>query len=358
MKWMRIVGAAVLIGITITQAALAADSKPTELSPTQKKAVQTAISAFKRERSAERRLELIVRVGDINPGSVEPMLDQLTKELHKELAGYRQQLTKAAAHAIAARTSDVAVQEITMLRTQIQMLAKREDLSKEMIREVSDPALERLKQLILIDRAEVYKRDPKLTQQRLALAVLGQQWEAAARIYALATVHQAENAEPMAIPTFENYLLREEELAVALAVPMDPSTRAILAANAALATKLDPEEARCILDLNLTRNLIGLAPLAIDPLLVLCARDHAGDMQKYNFFSHESPVPNKKTFGDRASLFKTSAGGENIAAGTSDGLGANRMWWHSPGHHKNMLGNYKRVGVGRAGKLWTEMLGG
>lgn len=354
--WERVLAIVFLLATGVST--FAADAKTPELSPTQKKSLQTAISAFKRERSAERRLELIVRVGEISPSGVEPLLDQLNKELQKELAGYRQQLTKAAAGALAERVNDAALQEITGLRMQIQTLAKREDLSKEMIKEVSDPALLRLKQLILIDRAEVFRRDRKLDAQRLALAILGKQWEAAARIYAMASDNKEDASEPTAIPTFEDYLLKEEEHAIALAVPMDPATRAVLAANAELAPKLDPEEARCMLDLNLTRNLVGLPPLAIDPLLVLCARDHAGDMQKHKFFSHESPVPMKKSFGDRAKLFKTSAGGENIAAGTSDGLGANAMWWHSPGHHKNMLGDYKRVGVGRAGKLWTEMLGG
>jgi uncharacterized protein YkwD len=81
-------------------------------------------------------------------------------------------------------------------------------------------------------------------------------------------------------------------------------------------------------------------------------------MEKMGFFSHESPVAGKKTPWDRAKLFNTSASGENIAAGVIEGAAANRMWWHSPGHHKNMLGDHKRVGVGRSGRLWTELFGG
>ena len=47
----------------------------------------------------------------------------------------------------------------------------------------------------------------------------------------------------------------------------------------------------------------------------------------------------------------------NIAMGTVDGTTANLMWWHSPGHHKNMLGSHSRVGVGKSGVYWTELFG-
>jgi uncharacterized protein YkwD len=44
--------------------------------------------------------------------------------------------------------------------------------------------------------------------------------------------------------------------------------------------------------------------------------------------------------------------------GTIDGAVANEMWWHSPGHHRNMLNaDWIRIGVGRHGKYWTELFG-
>jgi len=138
---------------------------------------------------------------------------------------------------------------------------------------------------------------------------------------------------------------------------MDAATRAVLAANLQLASKIDPEEARCVLDLNLTRNLLGLAPVLIDLALTAVARDHSADMERLNFFSHDSPVPGKTTPWDRAKRVGTTASAENIAAGTLDGAVANLMWWHSPGHHKNMLGQHARVGLGRSGKYWTELFG-
>ena len=146
-------------------------------------------------------------------------------------------------------------------------------------------------------------------------------------------------------------------MAAAMAVPMDAKTRAVLAANARLAAELDPEEAWAIRALNLTRNLLGLPPLMTDLKLCDAARDHSKDMEKEDFFSHTSPVPGKTKPWDRAKRFGTTAAAENIATGQRDGRTVNLSWFHSPGHHKNMLGQYERVGVGRHGALWTELFG-
>jgi uncharacterized protein YkwD len=106
------------------------------------------------------------------------------------------------------------------------------------------------------------------------------------------------------------------------------------------------------------RNLLGLNALAIDLALCEAARDHAKDMERLKFFSHESPVAGKKTFSERAARFGTTASAENICFGYHDGTAAQRAWFHSPGHHRNMLApNRARIGVGRSGVYYTEMFG-
>ena len=131
----------------------------------------------------------------------------------------------------------------------------------------------------------------------------------------------------------------------------------MVAANTRLAAKMDPEEARCVLALNLMRNLLGLSPVRIDLSLVAAARDHSADMEKLKFFSHHSSVPGKHAPGDRAGRFGTTATAENIAMGPFHGNAANLVWFHSPGHHRNMLSDHVRVGVGRSGRYWTELFG-
>ncbi len=80
-------------------------------------------------------------------------------------------------------------------------------------------------------------------------------------------------------------------------------------------------------------------------------------MIRLNFFSHESPVSGKHLPWDRAKLAGTTAEGENIAYGTSSPDEVNLIWWHSPGHHANMMRDFRRIGVGREETHWTEMFG-
>jgi len=113
-----------------------------------------------------------------------------------------------------------------------------------------------------------------------------------------------------------------------------------------------------IAELNRIRMRLGLGVLAIDVKLCAAARDHSADMLALGFFAHESPVPGKRTPGERAARFGTSAGAENIAFGQASGSEAITAWWYSPGHHRNLLSGAARVGLGRAGHHWTQMFGG
>jgi autotransporter-associated beta strand protein len=79
--------------------------------------------------------------------------------------------------------------------------------------------------------------------------------------------------------------------------------------------------------------------------------------EELKFFSHESPLEGKKSPWDRAKLKGATASAENIISGQRDGKSANMAWFHSPGHHKNMLGEHARVGIGRSGTHYTEMFG-
>jgi uncharacterized protein YkwD len=148
-----------------------------------------------------------------------------------------------------------------------------------------------------------------------------------------------------------------EDLAACLAMPISGTGRRILERNARLAESLKDEEAEGIRDLNRIRLTLGLRALHLDPLLCKAARGHSTDMRKRKFFSHDSPVPGKATPWDRARQAGTRASAENIAGGTSSGRKANQMWFHSPGHFKNMLGAHKRVGLGHDGGKWTALFG-
>jgi len=123
-------------------------------------------------------------------------------------------------------------------------------------------------------------------------------------------------------------------------------------------TWLDEQERIHLKRLNEYRMTMGRHPLEADVRLTAAARGHSKDMKEKNFFSHESPLPGKKSFGDRAGLEGyRGASGENIFVGSKDGLSAFGAWYHSPGHHKNMIGGSKQIGVGRFDAHWTQVFG-
>lgn len=157
-----------------------------------------------------------------------------------------------------------------------------------------------------------------------------------------------------------NKASRQELGKIVNSIPFSPrqlTSAEVLAINQELAPAMDEEEFRAILGLNQFRMRSGLRPLLIDLLLVLVSRGHSSDMQRFGFFSHNSPVSGKGTFSSRARQLGASASAENIYMGSYSGNAANNAWINSSGHRANMLGGYSRVGVGRIGGFFTQMFG-
>jgi uncharacterized protein YkwD len=369
---LRLIASAAAAGLFFVALAAAQGPAKPMLSREERQQVAALLMEFRKVRGQpEQRRAVIERADKISPVAVQQVLEIVRKELDPQLTDYRQQFLQAAGVVIAKRTEPARLDEIKKVRDELLALAKQEGLTKEQIVATSDPGLARLKELILVNRQDILSSNPRLGAARERLQILGKEWELCATLILAAKIPEKpqtggaaqgvkgaeEPAELDTTPSFEKYLVKDEELATAMATPMSDATRRALAANAQLAGQLDPEEARCVLDLNLTRNLLGLNALAIDMKLTAAARDHSKDMEEQNFFAHESPVEGKKTPWDRAERFGTTASGENIAMGTLDGAVANEMWWHSPGHHRNMLGDHKRAGLGRYNQHWTELFG-
>ena len=84
---------------------------------------------------------------------------------------------------------------------------------------------------------------------------------------------------------------------------------------------------------------------------------HCEHMLQKDFFSHDAPDPSVAKFTTRAGLCGTSANAENIAKGQQSAESVMNSWKNSSGHNKNMLGNYKRIGICRKGPYWGQMFG-
>jgi hypothetical protein len=283
---------------------------------------------------------------------------------------YLKRFVRGAAEAVPARGVKRADEEIARLRAEALAVSQREPLEKAHVVEEVDPRLARLGELLLVDVAAVLAHDATLDAERAALLdeldAVRAWWE----LWSLAAAGWtrldpdtagdgagARRAPPPHPDAWLDALEAEESWQCTLATPMTGRDRETLLRNFALRAEVLPEEDEGILLHNLIRIQLGLHAQLTDPKLCAAGRDHSKDMKELDFFAHESPVEGKRTPGDRAARFGTSASAENIAAGMRSPRDAVMAWWHSPGHHKNMLGGADRIGLGHFDGFWTEMFG-
>ena len=103
---------------------------------------------------------------------------------------------------------------------------------------------------------------------------------------------------------------------------------------------------RQIFDLaNAVRARYDLKPFIWDDKAAKSSYLHCKDMADNSFFDHnnlkgESPFDRMQKQGIRY-----YAAGENIAAGSKNGIFAHEAWMNSEGHRKNILYDFDRLGV-------------
>ncbi len=134
----------------------------------------------------------------------------------------------------------------------------------------------------------------------------------------------------------------------------------VAAAVTAAETEASPGEMQVVALLNDYRRMMGRRALAPHRALMRAARKHSQEMHDLGYFSHTSPTPGRASPGNRAKLEGYGGGcAENIAR-AANAEGAHRGWYGSPGHHRNMLGRHRVIGVGQSkqGGHWTQMFGG
>ena len=121
---------------------------------------------------------------------------------------------------------------------------------------------------------------------------------------------------------------------------------------------------------NAERAKYNLPALTYNRYLEKAAQRHADDMQRRNYFSHETPE------GVRPSQRMQSAGygdirmrncncrafrvqfAENIAMGQDTVAAVMRDWMNSPSHREAILSSsLKEIGIGIAGKHWAQNFG-
>ncbi|MCE9609181.1 MAG: CAP domain-containing protein [Chthoniobacter sp.] len=116
------------------------------------------------------------------------------------------------------------------------------------------------------------------------------------------------------------------------------------------------EQRRFAAILNEARSTVDLTPLRLDEQLSAAAVGHSKEMVAKGYFAHESPVPENKSFVERARNAKFDGGpsGECIFMGDRSPTAAYGGWWGSDGHRFIMFGEANTLGVGHGGTdHWT-----
>jgi uncharacterized protein YkwD len=354
---MRLPLAIVLASLSIASPALAgidiAPPDPNKMSESQRKRASELYQELKKYPDNYRaHTGIIKEMCELGRPVAQKMFDTLDRQWAPKWNVYRSAFVTATKKAATKKTTGAARQEITKLSAQARSLrAKGDALSKDDIIKIGDPALARLRILKTLTIPESLAENPGLGDMRDEILEIAKQ-----RDYCIEALLLLDGeAKPFGSADFKQF--EEQSATAALGPPAEHI--AILRQNVKIGRTIPAAEAAAIYDMNRYRMFIGLRPCVIDPKLCDASRGHSKDMSERGFFAHDSPVPGKETPWKRAALAGTKSNGENIFVGSSDGKSANRGWWHSPGHHRNMLNpGARRVGMGVHGKHWTQMLGG
>lgn len=168
----------------------------------------------------------------------------------------------------------------------------------------------------------------------------------------LAPMAWAQALEHGEVITVQNFCLTPEERWQRAA------WRRIEAFNAATQKELSPAARQLLKITNDYRGMFGHRPLAGVKSACAGSQGHADEMSRLGYFSHMSPVPGRRTPGERMRLAGYTFGvSENIAI-TGGALAAHNAWCTSSGHHRNLLmASHREIGIGANGRYWVQNFG-
>ena len=321
--------------------------------------VRQKLNEFRKPKLEEEKRRAATReIIDLGPDAAKLFVPELAKDFAARRKAYLAHFDRVAAKAIEPRVKKPdAKKELEQLREKVLKVSRDRNITLEKIKDFADPARRRIEEMLALTRDEVLKTDATLAGEREALLSTLGWWREAVEKSPADAKKSAGATLPPEQATFEQDLKDEEDLAATIAGLPDRKDHTILRNNREAAKKLELAEAKGVFVLNVLRARLGVGALVLDPKLTDCARGHSKDMSEFRFFDHVSPVPGREELVDRARAAGTSASGENIYQGGERGEDAIQGWWHSPGHHANMMASHRRVGLGKYEDYWTQVFG-
>jgi hypothetical protein len=244
------------------------------------------------------------------------------------------------------RRSGLDPEELDRRRTRVLEIGLAEESTGDIIRSACDPLFLSLAESTTVHPIEVLGSSGDLREQQAHLRSLLNLW------------WRLDPEDSRLDPSFLlDEMRRDEMFAAMLGWDLNRRDRSILVRNHSFLPHTDRKEFEAVRLLNAIRLTLGLPTLALDTRLARAGRRHSRDMAENGFHGHDSPVVSRQTPLERAGHAGTTASGENIAIGPPTAEDVIDAWWHSPSHHRLMLGTHTRVGIGRHDRYWTMMLG-
>jgi uncharacterized protein YkwD len=340
--WSALLLAAVLAG-AVPATADAPAPKP-DSGATQHKRIYDEVAAFRRAAEpAERREQVGKILAYGRPGALQ-LCRHLRGDTQRRASAYARAMQHNASRLYREHRRRAPVDEVKELRKTLSALRSNRDLQGAEIAEKGGPALKRLRELLLPPPELLDRLPDRMKKERELLVELCGYRRECEKALGTEPVDLMAKVEAAEANVLARLVFQNQEL------------RAVAQHNYGAGRRIRPEEARGVHDLNVIRFLLGLKPVRIDVKLCQAARGHSRDMAERGFFSHQSPVPGKKTPWARAARHGTKASSENIFKGSSSPEAVNLGWFHSPGHHRNMLNSGATfVGLGHCRGHWTQM---
>jgi uncharacterized protein YkwD len=224
----------------------------------------------------------------------------------------------------------------------------------------------------IAELSKEFERSERLRERALRAAGPAERGEFAKLLMTCQTLHEIEKwiDNPSGAKIAQRATLADTLAGAVSGVPQDVANVKAIAEVKAMAQQLadihklnaacrwaKPDQIRFAALLNERRSVVSLPPLRLDEKLCDASANHSLEMVALKYFAHESPTPEKKTFGDRAKLagFDGFASGENIFAGSRSPDAAYGGWWASDGHrHIMFMDGVNTLGVGNGGTdHWT-----
>ncbi len=335
---------AVSIACSLGVYAHAAERKAARLTFKQQSMLRKAMRRFSKCGKREERAEIVTKIIGLGPSATYFLIDELEKGTGQAKSLYRSKLQKKVDVLLKSKTKDKP-DEISKLQKQITSLRGKPNLTKADIVAEGDPALRRLHELFTVEMGPIIAKSAELKRIRVQLLEMYGYRESCMKAVGEKTRGAEEELHSMESDVLSAPLYKGK------------GANAVRKWNDEEASEIPVAEVEAIEHFNSMRLLAGLRALKTDTKLCYASRDHSKDMAERGFFAHQSPVPGKTTPWDRAKLAGTSARAENIFMGSNDGKAANEGWFHSPGHHVNMMNPaHKWVGIGTTAEHWTMML--